>query len=752
MSSLLLDDANASPWVLFDELTPLENDVDCHFHILGCVHKDLRQSRVGSERPVREYVKTEDMKRLIAEHCGLAGVIPNSRTFQRWIGEVLFTGEKGSTATIFYNNHEDDYRLISQVLEILERFCGIVTYLQKERLCCSSFTMMCFVSPFKHVELKHIDFVVAVKLQKSLRSLLENWITIDRILWLRRSKGCAEDIIAIVGSCDTVNRVLATQVDVTFTSTCLDAISLAAQILTLGLYSYSQAHIGSIYPPFLMGPLRDIRLCGVSKASSGRDGSNINFVQVNLLRLTCLGNMTKDRVAVFGEYGAFDNESEASFDVLATPEDVVETWDARNLIMDPNAPYGEEIHAIEVNGGHIRPYLEDPGSSSTSQPWRRLHWSQDTDFEICKDPFSLRSKALIGVATVNDPCPMDENETWCLANVHMHNLGTENKYWEAIEANAGFQSGQYLVAQFNKTWIKRPGTTLKHRHLQPDLDLSFLESDWGLQISYCTGAARRVSLCHLLADVIPPFMEARLRKPASWKRLETEYKVIDALRRENFGGWFQELEASVKEDLERIIRYVLLTLQDTGVDRSGKFLYAVWPRAGNPFQCIKIPCERTNLWAKMLADSEDCATFAYVTSLCLETDSCKCQGVRKASWLNSSKVFHTAVSCMADTNAMMTVTEVETWSLRHNRSYLIIKPDILLLGTVALWKSLDKPHPEPRLYVSASEMPASILARVSKIMPVSRRRERIREKQFAGAKAQRVSVMAKASGWAQALM
>ncbi len=68
---------------------------------------------------------------------------------------------------------------------------------------------------------------------------------------------------------------------------------------------------------------------------------------------------------------------------------------------------------------------------------------------------------------------------------------------------------------------------------------------------------------------------------------------------------------------------------------------------GVPVQCFKIPCRRENHWTRIVADSEELATFAYVTTDCLETDAVKCRGL-DASWANSTASFWTAISCCED--------------------------------------------------------------------------------------------------------
>ncbi|GAB1317202.1 hypothetical protein MFIFM68171_07412 [Madurella fahalii] len=74
-----------------------------------------------------------------------------------------------------------------------------------------------------------------------------------------------------------------------------------------------------------------------------------------------------------------------------------------------------------------------------------------------------------------------------------------------------------------------------------------------------------------------------------------------------------------------MIRNILRILQPTGLDHEGKRLVVAWPHKDDLGGCIHIPCEKENSWAGFLADSQDSATFAYMSRNCLETELVKCK-------------------------------------------------------------------------------------------------------------------------------
>ena len=735
MAELLLDDINESPWICFTQPEPHPNSLQPEFHIPNCVHCGISEVRLGSRLNTDNLHNTEQIVRLIAEHCGLAGVVPKSREPKDWTGLVTLSGDSQSIASVTYHTSRSCRELARRVCEVFQRFCGTASYLQKEGLCCDSFTVLRYpsCSGLAAVELCRIDFRPAADLLAVLQLLVNNFENPGLVSrCLPRMKALSKEINCTIYTSQGLyqeNRIGLYE--------CLDSASLAAQILTLGLFLYSQAHTGVIHPFFLMKPLSRIRLLGTQTPMQRWRSETKALVEVDLIKLTCMAGVTGDLVAVFCSCHSSDTlESDQAYDLLASPEDLADTWDVWNFIIDTNAPCVEMICGIEVGGGIISAAEEFESLADLENVVTNLHWSRESRSTSFKAPFHFRTKALIGATSVNRRCPMDGNQSWVNAHVAMDTLGAEESFWERSEAHAGLQGGQYVVAQFNVTWVKRPGSTLKHIHLRPDINLPFLQSDWGLQISYCTGVAQRVSLCTLLADVIPDLIEPLFQKPDSWTSLNTNYNIIGALHGNNFKSWFESLNRGLQDDVYRVVRYVLLVLQDTGIDRSGDHLVAIWPHKSDPLRCFKIPCKKATSWAQMLADSPNCATFAYITSLCLETDECKCQKQQTPLWHNKSFILNTAVSRHVCNDVMTT----GSWVLKHAQSYLIGPVEKCLLGKAVLPSSPATMYDLPRLHISSSKLTKSVLPRVRVWIS---EREHIREKQYSDARAQRVMVLAK---------
>jgi hypothetical protein len=263
--------------------------------------------------------------------------------------------------------------------------------------------------------------------------------------------------------------------------------------------------------------------------------------------------------------------------------------------------------------------------------------------------------------------------------------------------------------------------------LQRAVYTSDLESHFGVQVSFCTGIARRVRLCELLADILPAYITALVAQHPLWKSLNEELHIIDALRGPNLTRWLDELDHEHQKTFESLVMAVLLLLQGTGIDRKGQNFIIASAQPNLPFQCFKVPTSRESYWARILADSEETATFAYITTTCLETDQVVCRGPG-AAWANSTGLFWTTVSCYQDRSDMAgSSAPSTTWALKHSEAYLLGKPD------APLFVRVDRPNQkeEPRLLVSLSKIPPEYLYRLQMKAKPRRPREKKALDQFA---------------------
>ncbi|KAI3574429.1 hypothetical protein IWW34DRAFT_883996, partial [Fusarium oxysporum f. sp. albedinis] len=282
-----------------------------------------------------------------------------------------------------------------------------------------------------------------------------------------------------------------------------------------------------------------------------------------------------------------------------------------------------------------------------------LHWSPVSEDKIkFTSAFPRNEKLVIGSrVSINQDCTVTPQEQVQMAIPWLKELGTFPSYWEVSERQLGlgFQGGQNAVGivNFAQTWVKRLGQTKKSNILaKKSLSNADLEGPFAVQVSFCTGIARRVRLRELLADILPAYVADLATTPCYWERLQG-CDILEILRHEDFRAHYQKLDRELQAEFETLAIAALFLLQDTGVDRKGEnFAVGCIPQ-GLAVQCFKIPIEKETFWARILADSEDVATFAYVATRCFETDLVRCRGP-KEQWMNTTALFSTAVSLCQD--------------------------------------------------------------------------------------------------------
>lgn len=378
----------------------------------------MRETSLAPRLIMTDYENAEDMKKLIAEQCGIAGIVPKSRKLEEWTGHVTFARDAQSTASITYFVAGSHYDLVSRVCGALKRFCGIVSYLKKKELCCTSFTLLHYTSQheFPAIELSQVNFKLAFDLFAQMKLLLNNWESPGIIpKCLPELFIPADLIVKTVIDRRTYNQDVGSNFE-----RCFDTISLAVQILNLGLYLYSQAHTGAVHPFFLVHPLRRIGLFGTQPSPLDSEKAQIF---VSLSQFTCMAEVTGDLVAVFGSRHCPEAEStQRAYDLLASPEDLADTWDVRRFITHAENLDKETLHAIEIGGCLISSVDESEDLTDSDNSISRLHWSRANDSVHLRKPFHLRSKALVGTTIVNTQCPMDEHQSWPHANEQMETL------------------------------------------------------------------------------------------------------------------------------------------------------------------------------------------------------------------------------------------------------------------------------------------------------------------------------------------
>ncbi|KAH8756005.1 hypothetical protein F5883DRAFT_174286 [Diaporthe sp. PMI_573] len=712
----LMEKSINGPWIFEPFEVPALPTLISDFHQPNCVHNhnlplqetDIHENNLSktsstdtdSKRPILS------AKQIIEYLCGLCGARPNSEgTNDVEFGSVTF-GENNLSAAITLIGPEDN-SVVQEVLKNLEQAAGV---LQQLGGCCNSFTFL--YAHVDRIELYRVPFSAIQRLreqeaQKQQQPDLESAI-IDSICEIMPFMAHRLRSVLDTGS-EAIRH---------FTS-------LSAQFLSLALLSYAQAHCGPIRPFFLDKALDTISLAGHGNEQSNTETYKEFAVFGALVELTCMGEMTEGPVFAFHSQDgqtegtnvfykisskpslpSIDDKSQSRRDLMAFPEDILDTWGPGEMVASIEDP--DLLFSVSVGGGIIsHEGLPAPADL-------QLHWSRNSEQrgDLTRS-FSRKAKVKIGGSIIeNQECHADPNARLQEAVVMLEDLGTSPSFWEPAERQVGLglQGGQagLLAFQFNQTWVKMAGSTRKSTMLRQNaIYTANLEALFGVQVSVCTGIARRVRVRDLLADVLPAYVAGLVTKPPLWNSLNDTHQIVAALHQSDIKAWIEGLDHAHQRAFEGLVVAVLNLLGDTGIDRKSQNFVIACIQPNLPFQCFKIPCKKENYWARMLADSEETATFAYVTTQCLETCSMKCSGPA-ASWTNSTALFWTAVSCYEERIAAVSaMAPPDRWILKHSDAYLIGRPD------AALFVQVDRPdvRADPRLLVSISTIPTEYLYR-----------------------------------------
>lgn len=213
----------------------------------------------------------------------------------------------------------------------------------------------------------------------------------------------------------------------------------------------------------------------------------------------------------------------------------------------------------------------------------------------------------------NTTCNLEERECWEKSQNSLHILGTGPTIYKPSQRQINVGVSEVPGSQVSQTWNKQRGVTVKDIMLNfPDVIHTYLDYYYGVQVSYCTGIARRVPLRTLIADLIPHFCINSNFDPDL---------VESKIRRE----CLRPKDPFFDRKTLSLINQILQALGPTGLDLTEKYICVAWPFEGFQTSCFKIPLEGENSWAKFLEDSQDFATFAYITMECFETENFKCR-------------------------------------------------------------------------------------------------------------------------------
>lgn len=646
------------PWIFFEPSDVLVSDIKIGQHVHRCSHhcciaNHLRSSHTSGTVTSFASLGTmnhEDLIEKVEELCGLAGIRPSTREMHDWVGSSDFRDDNTVASCRLFKNH---------LSPVLSRICSAASLLQQNGLCCDSFTILKICSPKQTTEIPFIE-VVPVKFQLIT--------TLNQALTKFDGNPENEEMVS-AASKDILQLVLPNATEfatLNDNGQCFRLCALAVQFLSLGLLSYTQAHVGPIRPFFLDTSLKEIILLGLAEETV------FPCLVSKLVNLTCFGNMTRGAVLAFHCHPSPSNDlspsdtyrqSNSNHDLQGHAEDILDTWGPGNLVFHDRRA-GSPV-AIKIGDGFISKHEADA----------KFHW----DYEL-KEPahaIQLSQSLLIGTLVVpNTECQLSEADCRTSSVGALEYLGASRSSWKKSQRQITLQGGQYAMGQVTETWNKQRGIPIKDVALSNFQNgfIGYLNEHWGLQVSYCTGVARRVPLRKLVADLIPQFLKITTIRCDLENLLKDDHMSLIA-----FQSWLEGLETQSRTQILETIERILHSLRHTGLDATEKYFCIGWPWDGDTSRCFQVPLEGQSSWVRMLADSHDCATFAYITMQCFEAMNIKCRRLDPGPvHPNHITLLETAVVCPTQTS--------QAWSLQNGEVYFFSKLDSIF------WVKVEREH------------------------------------------------------------
>lgn len=426
---------------------------------------------------------------------------------------------------------------------------------------------------------------------------------------------------------------------------------LLTQAVGLAMLLYQQCHTGHIHPYFLQRPISSIDLEGYeSYHNADRRDDNADFrhatesynrdfkLTVRLQDLTCAGKMLGSPVFVFT---TIPSQTEPAM-LYSSCEDLVDTFGQCNIISTDADNRLNTVVGVRIGGGTIFP---TKGRLPSDQ--RLFHWGDfPTDIDE-PSTFGYTQKILIGAPVTNNGCTLKEEDArreakaaGLLSLVHVL-----KPFWFKDQVQAGLQGGQYVNLTAGVVWKRSPGRSLKEAVLDGyalNKSLHFLNDLSGLQFSICTGLARRIPLRELLVES-PLFDILDHAGIQAWDSIKEN--VRELFKAPISHEILRDQCRFPRETLHEACRILLGHLQPTGVGMDGQ-LRILWPTSDEPGYCFVADPERHPhfQWCHMIRDSEWCATFAAMTTMCIETEGHRCPGREStAPWRLESSLLSTGM-------------------------------------------------------------------------------------------------------------
>jgi len=390
-------------------------------------------------------------------------------------------------------------------------------------------------------------------------------------------------------------------------------------LLDLGMVSYIGSH-GSPFGTYVQSDAESIEFQDHTVAAS------YGF-SCNLRSLACLEGFLDTRVWVFRSNEKHSNlkgdDNLAKWEVLTKMNLFADVWGPVWAVPAPNR--ADEVREYILSRGRITFLTGDSNIEGTIL----CHWSPIIDPTV-ENNFGTTSSSLYispqSVLLIGASLRESPNCIYKLRHYEedygdsMGFLGTIPEAWRLDERQLGLSLGQYGVLNVAGTQKRLPGVSLKEHiwnkfNLSPQTaSIEWLNNLMGVEISHCTGNARRIRLKDMLR--LKQVRERLHHCHPNWEQTGWGEAFSTALEADTFGPmrrlWDEHFE--MRGDIAKLVSNILQILHHTG-EKGDNLIAAYLNRGVDKQVLLKV---RGNDWARCLRDSDRMATYAVVGDTCLQ--------------------------------------------------------------------------------------------------------------------------------------
>ena len=527
----------------------------------------------------------------------------------------------------YANNYEIwDQKPNQRILEALKNVSNALHLLHSDAGCCDSFTILVkSCSRPRTVMVKRISVSLILKLCEWLNQSTFLSDTNSSSWTLPLAKVCTE-FLEELGCGEMVHIYLHNSLGSAVSpQRCLHLCALITQMAAIGIVTYSRGHAREFYTPSLSRPIDSFVLLGAEPAGP--------TLHAERLQLECMGKMLGRRVWVFRQDERLIGNTPETFYLATSVGDMLDTWGGS--ISRADVGFGTAEYCLSVGGGSIVTVESNDGRFDMAQDGELCcHWTPKLGLSVSGwDLVSPHFQLLIGATSVNEQCLLTAEVCQkAFSNGVLTSMGTRAAGWRttgrAANLGIGFHGATVGVVG---TQTKDDGRSLKVKIFQDwdrTTDLRVLNRPCGLEISLCTGIARRLPLRELFYGEVLEYLKYGLL--GEWPKIQSVVADIPGQSGDEFVEWLSNLTESQTEVMQKATVLLLLAMEYTGVERDGHTLTIWWPEKNEAtprgLQIKKEQYSGKNPWISMFQDPERCVIFGLATPRCLEHPGLKtCQ-------------------------------------------------------------------------------------------------------------------------------